>query len=262
MGYRNMNIALNKGKSIGKVLYIVEGEKTEPYILHKLFTEIFDYQFETIIRNKKYRKYNSKENVTSQVFVINAEESNIKYIAKDNNFLDNLFGELIENYDFDIDNAAIFYVFDRDNQSNTDVNLIKDLVETLANSRENENYLRQGLLLLSYPSIESFTLSNFHKNSFSEKFKIGNDLKRFLHERQINHQNITENTLVDATEELFKALFAMGIDSYDIDNFGDCNMKIFNYEENEFATEQVYRALSLICVSLIDLGLIEVDSKQ
>lgn len=214
MGYRNMNIALNKGKSIGKVLYIVEGEKTEPYILHKLFTEIFDYQFETIIRNKKYRKYNSKENVTSQVFVINAEESNIKYIAKDNNFLDNLFGELIENYDFDIDNAAIFYVFDRDNQSNTDVNLIKDLVETLANSRENENYLRQGLLLLSYPSIESFTLSNFHKNSFSEKFKIGNDLKRFLYERHINHQNITGSTLVDATEELFKSLFTMGVDSY------------------------------------------------
>lgn len=164
MGCRSMNIELNKGKSIGKVLYIVEGEKTEPYILHKLFTKVFDYQFETITRNKGYRKYNSKENATSQVFVINAEESNIKYIEKDNEFLNNLFKELIENYDFDIDNAAIFYLFDRDNQSNTNADMIKDLIKSLANSRENKDFLRQRLLLLSYPSIESFTLSNFQRD--------------------------------------------------------------------------------------------------
>jgi len=152
-----MNITLNKDKSIGKVLYIVEGGKTEPYILHKLFTKVFDYQVEMIIRDKGYHKYNSKENATSQVFIINAEESNIKNIDKDNEFLDNLFRELIENYDFDIDNSAIFYLFDRDNQSNTDSEMIRNLISSLTNSRENKNYLRQGLLLLSYPSIESFT---------------------------------------------------------------------------------------------------------
>ena len=91
-----MNITLNKDKSIGKVLYIVEGGKTEPYILHKLFTKVFDYQVEMIIRDKGYRKYNSKENATSQVFIINAEESNIQYIKKDNQFLNSLFAELIE----------------------------------------------------------------------------------------------------------------------------------------------------------------------
>ena len=104
-----MNITLNKDKSIGKVLYIVEGGKTEPYILHKLFTKVFDYQVEMIIRDKGYHKYNSKENATSQVFVINAEESNIKNIEKDNEFLDNLFGELIENYDFDNVKYKTFY---------------------------------------------------------------------------------------------------------------------------------------------------------
>ena len=31
----NMNIRLNKEKSIGKVLYIVEGGKTEPYLMRK-----------------------------------------------------------------------------------------------------------------------------------------------------------------------------------------------------------------------------------
>lgn len=259
MGCRSMNITLNKDKSIGKVLYIVEGGKTEPYILHKLFTKVFDYQVEMIIRDKGYHKYNSKENATSQVFIINAEESNIKNIDKDNEFLDNLFRELIENYDFDIDNSAIFYLFDRDNQSNTDSEMIEKLISSLTNSRENKNYLRQGLLLLSYPSIESFTLSNFHKDSFSKKFKIGDNLKHFLHENNINHQNITEDTLVIATKELFKAFSVMNIDNYDIDNFGDCNMDIFDYEESKFSKEEAYQALSLVCISLIDLGLIEIE---
>ena len=254
-----MNIALNKGKSIGKVLYIVEGGKTEPYILRKIFTKVFDYQVETIIRDKGYRKYNSKENATSQVFVINAEESNIKNIAKDNEFLDNLFKELIENYDFDIDNSAIFYLFDRDNGSNTNSEMIKELVSSLTNSRENKNYLRQGLLLMSYPSIESFTLSNFHKDSFSEKFKFGKDLKHFLNENKINHEDIAEDTLVIAVEELFRAFSVMGIDDFDIDNFGACNVDIFDYEESNFSKEELYRALSLICISLIDLGLIEIE---
>ena len=112
-------------------------------------------------------------------------------------------------------------------------------------------------MLLSYPSIESFTLSNFHKDSFSEKFKLGDDLKHFLHEKNINHQNIAESTLIFATEELFSAFSVMGINNYDIDNFGDCNMDIFNYEEIIFSKEEVYQALSLVYISLIDLGLIE-----
>lgn len=149
-------------------------------------------------------------------------------------------------------------MFDRDNQSNTDLEMIKKLIGSLTNSRENKNYLRQGLLLLSYPSIESFTLSNFYKDSFSEKFKLGDDLKHFLHDSNINHQKITEDTLIIATKELFKSFFIMGIDNYNIDNFGDCNMGIFNYEESIFSKEEVYRALSLVCISLIDLGLIDI----
>ena len=123
-----MNIRLNKEKSIGKVLFIVEGGKTEAYILHRIFCKILDYQMETILRDKGYHKYNSKENPTSQVFVINAEESNIKNIEKNNKYLDKLFKELIENYDFNIDNAAIYYLFDRDNKSNMDVEFIENLL--------------------------------------------------------------------------------------------------------------------------------------
>lgn len=254
-----MSIQLNKDKSIGKVLYIVEGGKTEPYILHRIFTKIFDYQLEMFLRDKGYHKYNSKENVTSQVFVINAEESNIKNIAKDNEFLNNLFAELIENYDFDVDNAAIYYFFDRDSKSNTDPKFIEDMLSILANARENKGFQRQGLLLLSYPSIESFTLSNFEKQSFDRRFETGTNLKECLHKSGINHQNISEESIVSAVRELFHALGEMEIQNFDIDAFGETNREIFDYEENVYVTEGVYRALSLLCVSLIDLGLIEVE---
>ena len=258
MGCQDMNIQLNKNKSIGKVLYIVEGNRTEPFILQKLFTEIFDYQVEELLRDKGYFVFNSKENLTSQVFVINAEQSNIKYIDKDNEFLNNLFKELIEAYDFDVDNSAIYYLFDRDHRSNKDPNFIKNMLGILKNARENENYDRQGLLLLSYPSIESFTLSNFRTDSFKLKFNFGGELKQYLHLQKINQDNISEETLVFAIKELLNAFNNIGIENYDIDDFGPCNMDIFTYEEKAFSNEHLYYALSLICISLIDLGLIEI----
>lgn len=254
-----MSIRLNKEKSIGKVLYIVEGGKTEAILLYRIFCDILDYQMETILRDKGYHKYNSKENFTSQVFVINAEESNIKYIDKDNKFLDRVFVELIENYDFDVDNAAIYYLFDRDNQSNSDLELIKNLLSTLVNARDNNGFERQGMLLLSYPSIEAFTLSNFAENSFERKYKIGAKLKQDLHDNNYNQSHISESTLLKAAEELLKALDKIDVGELNLDQFGESNKRIFDFEEMEFSKESLYRALSLLCISLIDLGLLELE---
>ena len=198
MESRDMNVRINKEKSIGKVLYIVEGNKTEALILYYIFCKIYDYQFESILRGKGYHKYNSKENIMSQVFVINTEESNIKTIDKDNDFLNNLYITLFEQYDFNVDNAAIYYLFDRDYQSNTDVLFINKMISTLGNARDNGGYDRQGLLLLSYPAIESFTLSNFEHHVFEEK---------------------------------------------------------------EMESNKAYRILSLLCVSLLDLGLLEIEEE-
>lgn len=241
-----MNISLNKNKSIGKVLFIVEGAWTEAYVLRRIFTTIFDYQFETILRQKGYKKYNSKENVTSQVFVINTEESNIQYIKKDNQFLNNLFAELIENYDFDMDNAAIYYLFDRDNKSNTDQLFVKDMVSVLVNARDNEGYDRQGMLLLSYPSIESFTVSNFEEQSFHKAFAIGQDVKQYAHQMNYNHQRISEETLLHATKELLLALQAIEQKEFDIDAYGDTSKKVFDFEEQEFQDSGLYKILSLL----------------
>ena len=253
-----MAIRINKEKSIGKVLFIVEGSKTEPYLLWRIFAKVFDYQVETILRSHPYQKFNSKVNPTSQIFVINTETSNIKTIAKDNDFLNNLFELLIEKYDFDIENTAIYYLFDRDCQSNTDKTFISNMINILKNSRDNDGYERQGMLLLSYPSIESFTLSNFQSNSFCQRFDLGDTLKTYLESRKINHARINATTLTMAIQEMIDALASIGMEDFDIDNFSNTNKAIYEYEEDVYSRESVYQALSLLCISLLDLGLIEI----
>ena len=40
MDFQDMRIELHKDKKIGKVLFIDEGSRTEPYIMTKLFTSM------------------------------------------------------------------------------------------------------------------------------------------------------------------------------------------------------------------------------
>lgn len=161
------NITFNKDKRIGKVLFIVEGLEDEMYILHKIFTQVFDYQYEKLNRLSKYKPYNVKNDPHSSIFVINTKESNIKDIEDTDGYLDELFTKLINDYKFPVDKWAIFYIFDRDNKSNTDTEILEKLMKNLKNSREANDYTyNQGLLLLSYPSIESFTAANYINNTF------------------------------------------------------------------------------------------------
>lgn len=87
---------LKKGKRIGQVLFIVEGEKTEPNLIYRVFSGIFGYQMERIYRDKTYRVFRKTDDPLSRVTVINTEESNIGFIRKDNDFLNEMFRLLIE----------------------------------------------------------------------------------------------------------------------------------------------------------------------
>ncbi len=135
------------------------------------------------------------------------------------------------------------------------------MISTLGNERDNGGYDRQGLLLLSYPAIESFTLSNFEHHVFEERKETGKELKQYLHSRHINHQNITEESLMCAVRELWEALQKIGKLNLDLDDFREVNKKIFDFEEKEMESNKAYRILSLLCVSLLDLGLLEIEEE-
>lgn len=62
--------------------------------------------------------FKNRNRSTSKVAVINTEESNISSISDKNDYLDRIFEILISEYDFPVDNTAIYYIFDRDPKSN------------------------------------------------------------------------------------------------------------------------------------------------
>ena len=118
-------IELNKQKNIGRVLFIVEGSKSEFVILRKIFCDILQYEYIEKRRNQP-DTFQSKNSSFSRVAVINTKESNIRDITENESYLDDLFDMLITEYNFPVDQAAIYYLFDRDPKSNTDKDKILD----------------------------------------------------------------------------------------------------------------------------------------
>ncbi len=247
---------INPNRNIGRVLFIVEGLRTEFFILTKIFTKLFDYTCEKLDRENRYWKYASKTNPNSSVFVINPEESNLSHIDSSNQYLDTLFATLIEKYGFPVDKAAIFYIFDRDPNS-TKHSIVLELLNKLQNSRDNEME-RQGLLLLSYPSLESYTLSNFIPDSCQYQFKLGSDLKKYLDQEKIYQNKINQGSIIKATHEMFNYFDKESITFESLDNFGETNLQIFNVQEDFYQKKKAYRLLSLLSVAFLDLGLIEI----
>ncbi|MEJ6949445.1 hypothetical protein [Natronospora cellulosivora (SeqCode)] len=116
--------------------------------------------------------------------------------------------------------------------------------------------MRGGVLLLSYPSIESYCISNFYINSCDLAFSLGTETKAFLvanNHMQIN--NINDGTIKEAVNELKRYLEREKID-FDVDNFARANMDIFNRQEHYYLRNSKYRLLSLLSVAFIQLGII------
>lgn len=81
---------INKDKSIGRVLFIVEGGKTEFTLLRRIFCNVLGYEyFEK--RRDKANFFRSRNISTSKIAVINTEESNISDICDENCYLDSVF---------------------------------------------------------------------------------------------------------------------------------------------------------------------------
>ena len=93
------------------------------------------------------------------MYLINSETSNIGSLKSVSGkaYLDSVFNDLYAKYQLDTTNTATYYIFDRDCESNLAADC-RDLVGILKNSRDN-GYESNGLLLLSYPSIESYVFS-------------------------------------------------------------------------------------------------------
>ncbi len=259
----NSNFILNKKKRIGRVIYVVEGNKAEIRLLKKVFSEILDYSFVSENRTGDQMKFINKKDDYSVIYVFNSINSNISSI-EDGDVIAEFVSEKIRaiyDQDFKINNAAIFYLFDRDYKSN-DSEIVKSLIKKYSSSRESlEEYNMQGLLLLSYPSIESFICESLVKNYYKKDFGLGTKLKRFLSNRKKSIDQVDEANLIKGIKRSHNMMLHMGIKDYNIDDFSITNMKIFDYQESYLNENEGYRLISLLGLSLIDLGIIEMKKK-
>ena len=67
---------INKDKSVGRVLFIVEGGKTEFTLLRRIFCNVLGYEY-IEKRRDKANFFRNRNVSTSKIAVINTEESNI-----------------------------------------------------------------------------------------------------------------------------------------------------------------------------------------
>ncbi len=248
---------INKEKRIGRVLFIVEGSRTEFSILKQIFCNLLGYSYIEKRRNKPSRFINNNDRF-SQIAVINTRESNISDISENETYLNDLFDFLSMEYKFRVDQSAIYYLFDRDPESNTKPDLIEEYISSLADPYDNDDY-KAGQLLLSYPSIESYIISNFKTDVCDLRFGLGKELKSYIGENtDIQMNKITEDTLLKATDEFLKYLEKEQIE-FDIDDFAPTSLSIFEKQESEYNKNSKYRLFSMLTLAFIQMGIIVLD---
>jgi len=250
-------ICVHKNKSIGNVLFIVEGEKTEFSILRKVFCNILGYSFIGMNR-RGYDTFIDNDNKNSRVAVINTKYSNISSISGDEDYLDQVFDTLNTEYHFPIDKAAIYFLFDRDPESNTDSALIRNYIKHLQNPYDNADYSRAGQILLSYPSIETFTASAFIDGIENFKFGTGKELKAYLsHKPEVQLNKMSEEGIKKATDEFIRYVNECN-ESFDVDDFSETSIAIFDREEKIYERSKVYDLFSMLMLAFLQLGIVEV----
>lgn len=248
----------NKEKHIGRVLFIVEGSQTEFSVLRRIFCNLLGYSYIEKRRNRP-TYFTSTQDRFSQVAVINTRESNIRDINENETYLDDVFDVLREQYQFPVDQSAIYYLFDRDPKSNTDSALIEKYILSLANPYDNDDGYKAGQLLLSYPSIESYIISNFKDETSSLRFQLGKDAKTYIGANtDIQTNKVSEETLMKAAFEFLKYLESEQI-PFDIDEFSEASHAVFTKQETEYLSGAGFRVFSMLTLAFLQMGIIELD---
>lgn len=254
-------LRFNTDRNIGTVIYFVEGGSTEFTLLKTIFGKILGYDY-VAKRRGRPAKFIDNNCPYNRVFVINTSESNIKDIS-DKDFLDSVCETLINEYGLDLDNAAKFYLFDRDSESNTDKKQIEYYLDVLAEPYgDDTDFEKGGLLLLSYPAVESFVVSNFIEDSYKAQFKLGSELKRFIgneeNQKIIQFNKITPSTVEFATKEFITYLENVEID-FDLEELKVINKGVFEAEEAVYESSGKYNVVSELVLSLLYLGIVEIE---
>lgn len=248
-------LKINLKRSIGTVLIIVEGEKDEFLLLKHIFRDVLKYDYIEKKRNRKsfkeYDEFVMKWNQNSRVIVINAKNSNISTLVKDKDYINEIYKILYLEYGIDTKYCRVYFIWDRDNASNRTL-VVKNMLKMFGNSLDNGTYMN-GMLLLSYPSVEAYIISNFDKKRI---FIRSDNLKKYVKNRKYYIDNINKDSIRNAVPMMHKSMKKLGINKYDFDNFSETSLRLFENEEKIYKIKGYYYLLSLVSIILLDLNII------
>lgn len=246
---------LNPTKRIGKVLYLVEGDVDEVIILSHVFGKILNY---TVV---SYDKRN--DNVTclvnpkdkySRVFIVPMKYSAVSKIESSTDYIDFIYHRL-KAFGLEKDECAKYLIFDRDNSSNTHETLIH-LFKTFKNSLDNDLEIN-GLLLISYPCVQSFLCE-----CFGDQTRLSSSSLMKQYTSQFKVEDIAEEELLNGVEIMMRTLFNITLQPVfnvnELDDMESINAKVLNYQDQHLVSKHVYVTLSMLFISFIDLGIIDI----
>ena len=127
-----------------------------------------------------------------------------------------------------------------------------DTIQSWSVKSEQTLYQNGRILIYSYDQLQMIGSEGSIGYCRSNGVVTGSDLKASL--QQEGH----------CVRELFTSLGMIGIDTDEepfmasIDHFGENNLTIYNWEENQYASRGRYGLLSLMILALLDLGLITI----
>lgn len=253
------NLKINKNKTVGTVVIVVEGEEDEFRLLKHIFTKILNYNYVSMKRNKTMQHEFVSKNNKNTIIVANTKSSSIKTVIDDKEYKDKLYTLLKHDYNKSLKNVYIYIIWDRDKEE-TEKEYVqkyyKETISTFASAQDND-YEMNGLLLLSYPCYEAYNISNFNKQLFNKKYNTSKDCKKEFNESKYYIKDITEDTILLAVQNMHYSFLNYNIMNYDPSDFKKINEKIYRKEEETYKNNGYFEALSLISVMLIDLGIIE-----
>ncbi len=114
------------------------------------------------------------------------------------------------------------------------------MMEKYNNSLDNGQNMN-GMLLLSYPSIEAFYYNCFNKN-----VELSNGIDAKNHLIDLNIQDINKKELINGTDVVINKIEQMINDRFKteyLDYFKEIGLKIFKYEEDYFLNNKNYDIL-------------------
>lgn len=246
-------VKLNKEKQIGSVIFIVEGKKKEPQIIRNIFHNILGYDIYQMNKNEDVVRLSKSNNTYDKVVIITNDKPQLSCVLNDREFIDKSF-DILKNNKLDIYDSAIYYIFDRDYDSNKS-DVIYELMNRFNNSRESDDYDMHGLLLLSYPCVEAL---NFNCYNDEKEFSCSKDIKSEGNIRRYN--KINEDLIISGGEKLISILkdkFSIEFLSSYLDDFKDVNKRVLTIEDEYYMTNNLFITLSLVLIALFDLGILE-----